>query len=208
MPSPGRPPRERRGAPIDQITWSFLLDERGIGGDMDLFMLNRSGEQRELRELWAAVGDAVITTFADAHPGHRPLTWWKFSAPEMRRRIGGQGTVESDLLAVVPRFERGIPVDWIEDDWIWTYNGGTAPEAYVPFNREDPPRFESQATFLRRHKLVLPGELRRLKAADFEPEIVIVEAVSPADIDDPTGGAGPTGSSPLIHYPNRTSFES
>ena len=36
----------------------------------------------------------------------------------------------------------------------------------------DPPRFESQATYLRRLGLFLAGEERRLRKADFEAETV------------------------------------
>ena len=36
----------------------------------------------------------------------------------------------------------------------------------------DPPRYEAQAAYLKRHKLLLPGEERRLAPADFEPEEV------------------------------------
>jgi hypothetical protein len=32
--------------------------------------------------------------------------------------------------------------------------------------------FEAQAAFLKRHKLLMPGELRRLKAGDFDPEVI------------------------------------
>ena len=36
----------------------------------------------------------------------------------------------------------------------------------------DPPTFESQATYLRRLDLLLPGESERLTAADSEPELI------------------------------------
>jgi hypothetical protein len=42
----------------------------------------------------------------------------------------------------------------------------------VPISATDPPRYESEASFLKRHKLLLPGEVRRLRHADFEPETV------------------------------------
>ena len=55
-----------------------------------------------------------------------------------------------------------------------------------------PPKYESKATFLRRHRLLLPGEVRKLKSADFEPEIVIVTLDTPAGGDDPTETAAPS----------------
>ena len=43
---------------------------------------------------------------------------------------------------------------------------------FTQFKRHDPPIFEPQATYLKRHGFLLPGEERRLKKADWEPEAV------------------------------------
>ncbi len=48
--------------------------------------------------------------------------------------------------------------------------GGFAGQAIDP---ADPPRFESQAAYLRRHKLLLPGEEKRLTAADFDATEIV-----------------------------------
>jgi hypothetical protein len=72
------------------------------------------------------------------------------------------------VLAYLPRFACGIPVDWItgEDLRVW-------PKLIAePYDPADPPLFEAQAEYLRRHGMFLPGERRRLRAADFEPEAV------------------------------------
>ena len=45
----------------------------------------------------------------------------------------------------------------------------------LPPDPNDPPKFESQAAYLKRHGLLEPGEERRLNPADFEPEIITVE---------------------------------
>ena len=42
-------------------------------------------------------------------------------------------------------------------------------------DKSNPPRFESQASYLRRLGLLAPGEERRVKPAAFEPEIVSPE---------------------------------
>jgi hypothetical protein len=42
----------------------------------------------------------------------------------------------------------------------------------VAIDPGDPPVFESQASYLERHGLFLPGERKRLKKEDFEPEVV------------------------------------
>jgi hypothetical protein len=48
------------------------------------------------------------------------------------------------------------------------------------FDPDNPPRFESQASYLDRHALLLPSERRRLRREDFEPEVL------PADFWPPT----------------------
>ena len=167
------------------MIWNWLLDGERPADSFEIWSLNAHGDKPNspLRALWASLGDAIVSTYADVYPGRRPRAWWRLEAPEMRRRIGGHGVSESDLVAVLPRFEYGVPMDWCEDDWIWTRDGGTPPEDYVPFDRADPPRYESHAAYLKRLKLFLPGEAQRLKAADFEPESVHIE---PDDNDDAT----------------------
>jgi hypothetical protein len=49
--------------------------------------------------------------------------------------------------------------------WQWD-----APE---PRQRLGDAERESEATYLERHGLLLPGERRRLTAEDFEPELVV-----------------------------------
>ena len=70
--------------------------------------------------------------------------------PEPRLRLGGIGTPQHEALNVVPVFSFGI-------------------SAMVDVDENDPPTFEAQATYLERHGLLLPGERKRLKKADFEP---------------------------------------
>jgi hypothetical protein len=128
--------------------------------------------------------------------------------PEPRRRLGGVGTPKHEVLAYVPRHTRGIPNYWIDDWEVAYYNGrlplaeglrreaGTAKgdfkgEAIDP---DDPPLYESQAAYLERHGLFLPGERRRLRKADFEPEPVLaevhqVDALLVVDLLQPLGGA-------------------
>jgi hypothetical protein len=93
--------------------------------------------------------------------------WWKYSAPSPRARLGGIG----DPLfacggAYVEQYEFGVPTDWrVRDDHF---------ERGVPLSTDDPPLFESSATYLRRLKVLQPGEARRLRRRDFWPEVVRV----------------------------------
>jgi hypothetical protein len=71
--------------------------------------------------------------------------------PQPRKRTGGTGTPAYEVQSVGPAFAYGIPTVW------------------VGLDEDNPPVFESQAAYLKRHGLLLAGEKRR---ADFEPEAV------------------------------------
>jgi hypothetical protein len=96
--------------------------------------------------LWRAHRDVLLAVFVRDHPGTRPSTWWHVDAPEMRRQVGGQGEF------VRPEYWCGMPHYWTRLDPL------------------DPPKFEAEASYLKRHRLFLPGEERRLTEADFQPE--------------------------------------
>ena len=104
--------------------------------------------------------------------------------PAPRKRLGGTGTPAYDVLACVPTFAYGIPTIWITP-WQVRYYSGTAVDVHgVPIGGElrefkgvaigvdDPPVYESQATFLDRIGLLLPGERKRLKKADWDAESI------------------------------------
>jgi hypothetical protein len=133
--------------------------------------------EAELLQEWMAT---------DAGAGCRPDAWWRYRAPraplgthqgvwydgplpEPRRRLGGTGTPRSDVLADVPMFCLGVPARWltVDDFRTWPQLAARGAEAYDP---ADPPLFESQASYLERHGLLLPGEHRLLRKDDFEPE--------------------------------------
>lgn len=100
----------------------------------------------ELRALWDAHSAAIVADWCKTAPGTRPPHWWQYDAPEQRRRLGGKGTPCHEVMAHVPAYRLGIPSDWMADG----------------FDQIDPPAFESEAAFLKRHKLLLPGEAARL----------------------------------------------
>jgi hypothetical protein len=108
---------------------------------------------------------------------------------EPRQRLGGTGTPHHECLNYVPRFHCGIPDSWVSQ-WEEDYYNGRKMDIHgdpigmeyteghflgVAIDPEDPPRFESQASYLKRHGLLEPGEERRLKAKDFEPETIAIE---------------------------------
>lgn len=107
---------------------------------------------------------------------------WQLIAP--RLRIGGKGTPAHEVLGIAPCFEFGIPMRWV-DAWQIDYYNGRALDVHGSpigenysegdliaeyFGANDPPRYESQATYLKRHGLLMPGEASRIKKAQFLPE--------------------------------------
>jgi hypothetical protein len=139
----------------------------------------------ELAALWAAHSERIVAEHVAAHPGSRPERWWKFQSPEPRRRLGGTGTPAFEVLAYKPFYWYGLPAVWIEP-WMVKYYSGTAVDIHgapvgslypkdfkgVAIDANDRPRFESQASFLKRLGLFLPGEERRLRKADWVAETV------------------------------------
>jgi hypothetical protein len=108
----------------------------------------------------------------------------RIAAP--RLRLGGTGDPAHEHLGLVPDFDCGVPVVWLSEFDALYYRGratdvagnriGTQyrPEDFagVAIDPRNPPKYESQASYLRRHNLFAPGEERRLKPEDFEPETV------------------------------------
>lgn len=132
-------------------------------------------ESMTLAEVWAEYGDEVVADWIAERPGTRPSLWWLFSAPRLpvgtlpqpRKRLGGTGTPAHEVLAYVPSFPFGVPAQWITptDMETWPSLAGNAE----PVSADDPPLFESQASYLDRLGLLLAGERKRLGADDFAP---------------------------------------
>jgi hypothetical protein len=154
----------------------------------------------ELQALWDSHRDSIVAEHVEDSPGTRPGRWWEYDSPrsprgtypgagydgevpEPRKRIGGTGTPAYEVLCYKPYFSFGLPVSFISP-WDVEYYTGVAVDVNgklinpkpsgrfkgVAIDPDDPPMFESQATYLDRHGLFLPGEKKRLKAKDFEPE--------------------------------------
>jgi hypothetical protein len=117
------------------------------------------------RALWDMHADRIVRKYAQQHPGTRPLLWWRFDAPEPRRRLGGTGTPMHECSNHVAAYVYGVPQSWRKADQTYLHSG-------TPLSDSDPPVYEAEATFLRRHSLLLPGEARRIPRRDFEPLFV------------------------------------
>jgi hypothetical protein len=134
----------------------------------------RSNLHGNNEELWRTHHDAVLTEHVRDNPGTRPALWWLYDAPRLpigtfpgcyydgklpqpRKRTGGDtGAPAYEVRAVVPSFADGIP------------------DAWVGIDDDDPRTFESQASYLKRHGMLLADEEKR---SDFESEEVYSESV-------------------------------
>jgi hypothetical protein len=152
---------ERRG-PTDSELAALRDQPKPEGGNYVEYYL---AQTRRARELWLKFGPRELQLWIEKHPGTRPTMWWRFDAPrcaenselpELRHCLGGTGTPASETMAYKPELPLGIPVDWDVD-----------------FDEADPPLYEAQASYLKRHGLLVPGELKRLTKEDFEPEAAV-----------------------------------
>lgn len=175
MPRARRLAKERISE-LSEVDWLFLIDERHEAERLNVWRVfelsNRiAGNNETARALWIKYRDEVMHYWISRHPGTRPSLWWSFDAPRMargtfpgcfydgtlperRQQIGGAGMAAFEKLALVPALELGLPTSWIG------------------FSEDNPPRFESQAAFLRRLGLLTDAERRKLKSSAFKPQII------------------------------------
>ncbi|HJU18585.1 MAG TPA: hypothetical protein VJ770_19205 [Stellaceae bacterium] len=152
--------RPRRGCgPVAGHVRNWLVGRDSDGAEWAPLL-----DAEELPVLWEAIRDDVIAEHVRNYPGTRPRGWWAFDAPEPRRKLGGTGEPRGTSLC-------GLTPSGLYDDYPKPRELDNPYLKGYPTDPADPPVFESQAAYLDRHGLFLPGERRRLKAADFEPEI-------------------------------------
>ena len=133
----------------------------------------------ELRAAWGQCRDQILQDWINENPGIRPLYWWRYEAPEPRRRISGVGQAAHEVSAYVENYKFGLPDHWVRRaDWL----------RGVVVDPSDPPTFESEATYLDRHDLLLPGEREHLGPDDFAPEVIEVET-DPEEAETPPEAA-------------------
>ncbi len=196
--------RTRKARPTVEAVEIHYLKTGDHSAD-DGFLLFRCEEDWHV--LWEQLRDTIMAEWIRNHPGTRPWAWWGFDAPrqpdqgsggfwegtlpEPRQRVSGTGTPKYEVLAYVPHFTFGIPDSWIskfDEDY---YNGrskdihGNKVGNYQEgdFNGQaidpkDPPRYESQADYLKRHGLLSATEE---KALAHRPDLWEPEMVRPDD---------------------------
>ncbi len=187
MPSNRRRLVKPMTPPISDSLRQYLEFGKRTPDDLETFWL--AGSLDRLRRVWRQVKKEILADWIQRAPCTRPWTWWRHDAPAPRRRLGGIGTPASEVLAVDDFLEFGIPVRWITPFLADYYNGrakdihgNIIPTPYkpgdftgVPIDASNPPAFESQASFLERHRLLAPVETKHLAAhpALLEPEVVL-----------------------------------
>ena len=199
MPIKRRMGKERREGASGEA-WAFMLDEPMPEGGNPFRWLAWGAEIHRLssqplapfgiQELWQTQRNEVLAEWTEHSPGTRPRCWWAWDAPrqptgthpgcwydgllpELRQRVGGIGTPLYHVLAYAPDFRFGIPAGWVTDAVVESYAGTSF--AGFAISNSDPPRFEAQASYLERHRLLLPGERRRLTETDFALEPIWVD---------------------------------
>jgi hypothetical protein len=182
-----RPRRVRNDADIDELSWRFLCDattpEDETADESKWLMLTlRFNETtvaepptgKQTSQLWEEFGPSIVAWWVEENPGTRPKCWWKFTAPQPRRRLGGTGATKRDAVECEPFIDDyGLPP---ADGWLLAGDLRWLPYkecGHPAVDPRDPPTFESQAAYLTRLKLFEPGEENRLKPADFVPEAII-----------------------------------
>lgn len=176
MPRKRRVSKRRSDLTEEQVAW-LRGDYRNAG------FINYVGDEA-LSALWNQYCDGIVADHADKLPGTRPGRWWKYTASETRKRVGGTGTpCDEALEGYFQRYRYGVPQSWVSPHDVEFYCG-PPPANYgfrcrpksvgrfcgVAISSNDPPLFESQASYLKRHGLFIPGEGKRLTKQDYEPE--------------------------------------
>jgi hypothetical protein len=126
------------------------------------------------REIWDLHCHRILHEHIELKPGTRPRLWWRWEAREMRQRLGGIGSPLSECSAHAPEFEYGIPARWKTSDDRHLRTG-------IPISATDPPIFESEAAYLERLNLFLPGEKAGVRRIDWRPVQVRVRLQVPDD---------------------------
>lgn len=169
MPVRRRIDKRRRAVTDEHEAW--------LQGDDKASGFVQYAPDSELAALWTQHSERIVVEHVAAYPGTRPARWWQYQAVEPRRRLGGIGTPASDALAYKPTYSYGLPSAWISRQQV-KYYSGTAVDVHgnpiggalaifrgVAIDPADPPTFESEAAYLKRHGLFLAGEERRCRAS-------------------------------------------
>lgn len=161
MPTTRRYRTRPRNKGIDPAHWAILTDAL-LPADANPFITLDAESYDVMRLLWEDHRAGILADWITTKPGTRPSCWWRFDAPrldpkkhgrwsrtvlaprliETRRKLCGDGKPLHEVLAYAPAHHYGIPA-WCGDP-------------------DNPPEFETQRAYLKRHGLLLPAERRKI----------------------------------------------
>ena len=124
---------------ISENLRNYLLKGERVR-DVEVFRL--SGNPRQFRAVWDAVGKEILRDWIKTKPCTRPYAFWLLAA-EKRLKIGGFGDWWGMGMVIDAE---GLPKYW-QQNW----------------SKRNPPCFESQAAYLDRLGLLTPTEKTYLK---------------------------------------------
>ena len=109
--------RSRRAViPADLI--AYLKDEGEISTTVEFFT-----DESAIRAAWNELRDSILADWAEEWPSSRPSAWWRYDAPEPRRRVGGVGTPSHEVLNYTPLYDFGIPASFVSREQENYYTG-------------------------------------------------------------------------------------
>ncbi len=146
-------------------------------GFHDYFEMQFSAKEKRL-QAWERHRNVLLAEWVAKHPGSRPAIWWELDAPEMSAEDRQRHGLEKWPGRIAePRVQlSGDEVDVgpdVDEDGLPSGIGhvGIDPKTGQRVIKV-PIIFESQAAYLRRHKLFLPGEEKRCPRSAFQPEAI------------------------------------
>ena len=159
MPTNRRYRTRSRSETIDPVHWA-ILNDAPLPDDANPFALLDGNDYKAMLPLWMEHRKEVLADWIAANPGTRPSLGWRYEAPrldasalgrwsrtvmaprliKLRRKLRGEGQPLHEVLNYVPAHDFGIPA--------WCGNPA------------DPPTFEPQRTYLKRHGLLLTADRR------------------------------------------------
>jgi hypothetical protein len=126
------------------------------------------GDDEAIRRAWDELRGSLLPAWSRERPGTRPYAWWRFEAPERRRRIDGQPHPFDDKARTLHVAQSNRPEFWkAAYDLRWGM-----PRAFIPpfdddvhddfmqniLHGRDSQIFEPEWSYLQRLGLLLPED--------------------------------------------------
>ena|GEM_PF-1207906 len=170
----------------------FLIHGRADNSEVaEVLIFQFSHNYKLQKKVWNDAKVEILKQFIKDYPCQRPWGWWEYEALKepvnkwihgrfdsaQRKRLGGIGTPDFEVLAYAPSFEFGLPMGYV-NQWQVDYYNGRSKDIHgnpigteykdgdfkgVAVDPDDPPTFESQASYLDRHGLLSQVEKIYLK---------------------------------------------